>query len=162
MDWKAMNRLHKKGWIPNPKSKAESVPPRIRNALPMPLQVDSTVSYYRDQDLPRPQKATASVPTFCGRDVVPLSPAVREANRRNHAVPRACPWGSTPGVMRNSLLFRHLMLSAPIMPDRKALKKESITGWVRRTGVSALPNKPAYDISHNLFLAVQLEKEEHL
>jgi len=50
--------------------------------------------------LPRPQKATALVPTFCcrdygracppslslrrgGRDVVPLSPAVREANRRN-------------------------------------------------------------------------------
>jgi len=50
--------------------------------------------------LPRPQKATALVPPFCGRDygracppslslrrggrdVVPLSPAVREANRRN-------------------------------------------------------------------------------
>jgi len=33
--------------------------------------------------LPRPQKAAASVPTFCGRDVVPLSPAVREANRRH-------------------------------------------------------------------------------
>jgi len=37
--------------------------------------------------LPRSQKVTALVPTFCGRDygrdVVPLSPAVREANRRN-------------------------------------------------------------------------------
>jgi len=37
------------------------------------------------------------------RDVVPLSPAVRKANRRNKVVPRACPplfwracpWGST-------------------------------------------------------------------
>ena len=37
--------------------------------------------------LPRLQEATASVPTFCGRDygrdVVPLNRAVREANRRN-------------------------------------------------------------------------------
>jgi len=37
--------------------------------------------------LPRPQKAKALVTTFCGRDygrdVMPLSPAVREANRRN-------------------------------------------------------------------------------
>jgi len=31
------------------------------------------------------------------RDVVPLSPAVRKANRRNKMVPRACPWGSTAG-----------------------------------------------------------------
>jgi len=29
------------------------------------------------------------------RDVVPLSPAVREANPRNKVVPRACLWGST-------------------------------------------------------------------
>ena len=29
------------------------------------------------------------------RDVVPLSPAVCKANRRNKVVPRACPWGST-------------------------------------------------------------------
>jgi len=40
-----------------------------------------------DVVLPRGQKATALVPTFCGRDysrdVVPLSLAVREANRRN-------------------------------------------------------------------------------
>jgi len=39
------------------------------------------------EHLPRPQKATALVPTFCGRDygrdVVPLNPAVREAKRRN-------------------------------------------------------------------------------
>jgi hypothetical protein len=37
--------------------------------------------------LPGPRKATASAPTLCGRsygrDVVPLSPAVREANRRD-------------------------------------------------------------------------------
>ena len=37
--------------------------------------------------LPRPLKATALDPTFCNRDygwdVVPLSPVVREANRRN-------------------------------------------------------------------------------
>jgi len=30
-----------------------------------------------------------------GRDVVPLSPAVREANLRNQVAPRDCPWGST-------------------------------------------------------------------
>jgi len=30
-----------------------------------------------------------------GRDVVPLSPAVREANLRNQVVPRDFPWGST-------------------------------------------------------------------
>jgi len=37
------------------------------------------------QYLPRPQKATALAVDECGygRDVVPLSPAVREANRRN-------------------------------------------------------------------------------
>ena len=40
-----------------------------------------------EKELPRPQKATALVPTFCGRDygrdVVSLSPAVRQAKRRN-------------------------------------------------------------------------------
>jgi len=47
--------------------------------------------------LPRPQKASALAVDECadGRDVVPLSLAVREANRRNLVVPRACPWGST-------------------------------------------------------------------
>jgi len=44
------------------------------------------------------------VPTFCGRDygrdVVPLSPAVREANRRNEVLPRACPGGSA-GITDN-------------------------------------------------------------
>ena len=58
--------------------------------------------------LPRPQKATAIVPTVCGRDygrdVVPLSPAVREANLWNQVAPRvvrpggsrqAFPWFST-------------------------------------------------------------------
>jgi len=35
-----------------------------------------------------------------GRDVVPLSPAVREANRRNYVVPRDCPWGSI-GITNN-------------------------------------------------------------
>ena len=30
-----------------------------------------------------------------GRDVVPLSPAVREANLRNQVAPRDFPWGST-------------------------------------------------------------------
>jgi len=30
-----------------------------------------------------------------GRDVVPLSPAVREANLWNQVAPRDCPWGST-------------------------------------------------------------------
>jgi len=49
--------------------------------------------------LPRPQKATALVPTFCGRDygrdVVPLSPAVREANLWHQVAPRDFPWVST-------------------------------------------------------------------
>jgi len=47
--------------------------------------------------LPRPQKATALAVDECtySRDVAPLSPAVREANRQNQVVPRACPWGST-------------------------------------------------------------------
>ncbi|MBN1226894.1 MAG: hypothetical protein JXA79_07870, partial [Deltaproteobacteria bacterium] len=47
--------------------------------------------------LPRPQKATALAVDECAysRDVTPLSPAVRKANRRNQVVPQACPWGST-------------------------------------------------------------------
>jgi len=46
--------------------------------------------------LPRPQKATALALDECAyrRDVAPLSPAVREANRRNQVVSRACPFGS--------------------------------------------------------------------
>jgi hypothetical protein len=50
--------------------------------------------------LPRPQKATAFVVDECAysRDVVPLSPAVREANRRNQVVPRACPPGNVAGL----------------------------------------------------------------
>jgi len=38
----------------------------------------------------------ALIPSFCGRDygrdVMPLSTAVREANRRNHVMQRAFPW----------------------------------------------------------------------
>jgi len=47
--------------------------------------------------LPRPQKATALAVDEClyGRDVVPLSPAVRKANLRNQVAPRDFPWGST-------------------------------------------------------------------
>ena len=43
--------------------------------------------------LPRPQKATALAVDEClyGRDVVPLSPAVREANLRNQVAPRDFP-----------------------------------------------------------------------
>jgi len=43
------------------------------------------------------QIATALAVDECAysRDVAPLSPAVREANRRNQVVTRACPWGST-------------------------------------------------------------------
>jgi len=56
-----------------------------------------TISIERSIHLPRSQKATALAVDECAdkRDVVPLSPAVREANRRNKVVPRACPWGST-------------------------------------------------------------------
>jgi len=47
--------------------------------------------------LPRPQKAAAlAVDEYAyNRDVALLSPVVREANRRNQVVPRACPWSST-------------------------------------------------------------------
>ena len=49
-------------------------------------------------------KGFSPIPTFCGldygRDVVPLSPAVRKANRRNQVVPLACLCGST-GVTDN-------------------------------------------------------------
>jgi hypothetical protein len=53
--------------------------------------------------LPRPQKTGAlAVDEWAyGRDVVPLSPAVREANWRNQVVPRACPWGSTGRLLQD-------------------------------------------------------------
>ncbi len=53
--------------------------------------------------LPRPQKTTAlAVDEYAyNRDDALLSAAVREANRRNQVVPRACPWGSTISSIKN-------------------------------------------------------------
>ena len=72
------------------------------NALSSSLQSRRLVVIGKLKLQLRPQKATPSVPTFCGRDygrdVVPLGPAVREANPRKQVVPRACPPRSMAGL----------------------------------------------------------------
>ena len=100
--------------------------------MPLLLYARPFLTYYAlalgippEPDLPRPKKAAASVPTFCGRDygrdVVLLCPAVHEANRRDLVVPRACPCGSTRlrvcsapleyGAIRDSTHFLWLRIS---------------------------------------------------
>jgi len=63
--------------------------------------------------LPRPQKATALAVDECryGRDVVPLSPAVRVAKRRNQEVAGACPPGNMAGLpVGLHKKFQHLII----------------------------------------------------
>ena len=75
------------------------------------------------------------------RDVVPLSPAVRKANRRNKVVPRACPplvwracpWGSTVGALDITVLVSRFEVVALCAEAERGMRAALVEMYVFMT-----------------------------